>query len=40
MAENLRTGFVWNTFMKTPEAQRGMRRAGLNKYYRAGLVVP
>jgi hypothetical protein len=26
--------------MKTPEAQRGMRRAGLNKYYRAGLVVP
>jgi hypothetical protein len=32
MAENLRTGFVWNTFMKTPEAQRGMRRAGLNKY--------
>jgi hypothetical protein len=32
MAENLRTGFVWNTFMKTAEAQRGMRRAGLNKY--------
>jgi hypothetical protein len=40
MAENLRTGFVWNTFMKTPEAQRGMQRAGLNKYYRAGPVVP
>jgi hypothetical protein len=40
MAENLRTGFVWNTFMKTPEAQRGMQRAGLNKYYRAGSVVP
>jgi hypothetical protein len=40
MAENLRTGFVWNTFMQTPEAQRGMRRAGLNKYYRAGPVVP
>ncbi|MGA7907568.1 MAG: glucoamylase family protein [Candidatus Sulfotelmatobacter sp.] len=32
MAENLRTGFVWNTFMKTEEAQRGMARAGLNKY--------
>jgi hypothetical protein len=32
MAENLRTGFVWDTFMKTAEAQRGMERAGLNKY--------
>jgi hypothetical protein len=32
MAENLRTGFVWNTFMKTAEARRGMERAGLNKY--------
>jgi hypothetical protein len=32
MAENLRTGFVWNTFMKSPEAQRGMQRAGLEKY--------
>jgi len=32
MAENLRTGFVWNTFMKSPEAQRGMRLAGLEKY--------
>ena len=28
MAENLRTGFVWNTFMKNPEAQRGFQRAG------------
>ena len=28
MAENVRTGFVWNTFMKTPEAQRGMEKAG------------
>jgi hypothetical protein len=28
MAENARTGFVWNTFMKTPEAQRGMEKAG------------
>jgi hypothetical protein len=32
MAENLRTGFVWSTFMKTPEAQRGMQRAGFEKY--------
>jgi len=28
MAENARTGFVWETFMKRPEAQRGMKRAG------------
>jgi len=28
MAENARTGFVWDTFMKNPEAQRGMQRAG------------
>ncbi len=32
MAENLRSGFVWNTFMKSEEAQRGMTRAGLKKY--------
>jgi hypothetical protein len=32
MAENLRSGFVWGTFMKTPEAQRGMQRAGLQQY--------
>ncbi len=32
MAENLRTGFVWTTFMKSPEAQRGMARAGVVKY--------
>jgi hypothetical protein len=32
MAENLRTGFVWDAFMKTAEAQRGIRRAGLEKY--------
>jgi hypothetical protein len=32
MAENLRTGFVWETFMKSAEAQRGMQRAGLQKY--------
>ena len=28
MAENARTGFVWQTFMKNPEAQRGMAAAG------------
>jgi len=32
MAENVRTGFVWNTFMKNQEAQRGMDRAGFRKY--------
>jgi len=32
MAENLRTAFVWNTFMKSPEAQRGMQRAGFMSY--------
>jgi hypothetical protein len=28
MAENARSGFVWDTFMKNPEARRGMERAG------------
>jgi hypothetical protein len=28
MAENLRSGFVWETFMKNEEARRGMERAG------------
>jgi hypothetical protein len=32
MAENLRSGFVWRTFMKNPEAQRGMKRAGFTSY--------
>ena len=32
MAENQRTGFVWNTFMKNKEAQQGMERAGFHKY--------
>ena len=31
MAENLRTGFVWETFMRNPEARRGMRRAGFQR---------
>jgi hypothetical protein len=29
MAENLRTGFVWETFMKDDVAKRGMERAGM-----------
>jgi len=28
MAENQRTQFVWNTFMKDPAAQNGMNLAG------------
>jgi hypothetical protein len=32
MAENVRSGFVWKTFMKTREAQRGMERAGFKVY--------
>jgi hypothetical protein len=32
MAENARTEFVWNTFMKNAEAQRGMDRAGFKPY--------
>ena len=30
--ENLRTGFVWQTFMKNPEAERGFQRAGFTSY--------
>jgi hypothetical protein len=32
MAENVRTGFVWNTFMKNAEATHGMQRAGFASY--------
>jgi hypothetical protein len=32
MAENVRTGFVWDSLMKNPEAQRGMQRAGFKPY--------
>lgn len=31
MAENLRTGLVWRTFMQAPEVQRGMREAGFQR---------
>lgn len=30
MAENLRSGFVWRTFMKAPEARRGLELAGFH----------
>ena len=36
MAENARTGFVWETFMKNPEAQRGMKLAGFESYAPTG----
>ena len=32
MAENARTAFVWETFMKNPEARRGMERADFKRY--------
>lgn len=31
MAENLRTGFVWKTFMRAPEVRRGLWLAGFRK---------
>jgi hypothetical protein len=36
MAENVRTGLVWDTFMKSPEARRGMERAGFKPYKPTG----
>jgi len=32
MAENLRTGFVWDTFMRNPEAKRGLELAGFYSF--------
>lgn len=32
MAENLRTGLVWKTFMKNPEVPRALQRAGFDNY--------
>jgi hypothetical protein len=32
MIENSRSAFVWDTFMKNPEARRGMDRAGFKAY--------
>jgi hypothetical protein len=39
MAENARSGFVWETFMKNPEAQRGMANAGFTPYQPEGNSV-
>jgi len=36
MAENTRSGFVWQIFMKNLEAQRGMQRAGFETYQPSG----
>jgi hypothetical protein len=36
MAENLRSGFVWDTFMRNPEARVGMDRAGFRANQPAG----
>jgi hypothetical protein len=36
MAENARSGFVWETFMKNPEARRGMAAAGFTSYVPKG----
>ena len=36
MAENARTGFVWETFMKNQEAKRGMERAGFKSEQPSG----
>ncbi len=38
MAENARTGFIWQTFMKNLEAQRGMRNAGFQPYSAPALA--
>jgi hypothetical protein len=38
MAENLRTGFVWKTFMRNPEVRRGIERAGFVPNVPAGRV--
>lgn len=40
MAENARTGYVWETFMKNPEAQRGMEIAGFKPNDVAGTEGP
>lgn len=38
MAENLRSGFVWSTFMRNPEAEQAMRKVGfvLTKAHASG----
>ncbi|MCC6859637.1 MAG: hypothetical protein IT158_13795 [Bryobacterales bacterium] len=36
MAENLRTGFVWQTFMQSPEVRKALVRAGFTRAAEAG----
>jgi hypothetical protein len=38
MAENARSQFVWQTFMKNPEARLGMERAGFSPLKQASLL--
>jgi hypothetical protein len=38
MAENYRTGFIWKTFMKNPEAQRAMTAVGFRPYAPAAVA--
>src|SRR5450631_2607004 len=38
MAENYRTGFIWKTFMKNPEAQRAMTAVGFRPYAQAAAA--
>jgi hypothetical protein len=40
MAENHRTGFIWNNFMKNPEARRSMRLVGFRPSARAATATP
>ena len=37
MAENYRTGFIWKTFMKNPEAQHAMNAVGFRPYAQAAV---
>ena len=38
MAENLRTGFVWNTFMRNRESVSAMQRAGFHETISAKII--
>jgi hypothetical protein len=40
MAENLRSGLVWETFMQNLEARRGMDRAGFQPYKKVTVQAP
>jgi hypothetical protein len=40
MAENLRSGFVWRTFMKNPEVQRAMKLVALTSSQTSTLHRP